>query len=383
LPVCDERGRGGGWRLLGGGRTDLSGLTAGEARALFLVAEPAAAVSREVRRALRKLVRALPEPLRERAEASAAAVTIDNGGWGSARRVTRPVHLDALQAVAVEGQKVRLGYRGPMTRLALAPGAGFQVGSDGDLDRYLGAVAAAGFEGVSLSLQQAGACVSMLPTLLARHGLRCSDVLSLAVTRHDDEVLAAARGLAGLAEAAGAEFVLSLFFTRVSEESLDRYGRCADIVAAAGAKLALEMPPIGELDSITAALGVVDAIGRDRCCIMVDTFHFSRGSSTWEELRALPLDALGYVQFDDALPAITDDVMFETMDRRAMPGDGELDLHRFSDLLIERGWSGWVSVEVLSAELRELEVEEFARRAYATSAPYWLAGSAEAASPGR
>ena len=36
VPVYSMQGRGGGWRLLGGARTDLSGLTANEARALFL-----------------------------------------------------------------------------------------------------------------------------------------------------------------------------------------------------------------------------------------------------------------------------------------------------------------------------------------------------------
>ena len=110
LPVYSERGRAGGWRLLGGGRTDLSGLSAAEARALFLVAGPAAGATPELRAALRKLVRALPEPFRERAEASAASIVVDPGGWGQRRRTARPVHLDALQEAAAEGRRVRLGY---------------------------------------------------------------------------------------------------------------------------------------------------------------------------------------------------------------------------------------------------------------------------------
>jgi sugar phosphate isomerase/epimerase len=104
---------------------------------------------------------------------------------------------------------------------------------------------------------------------------------------------------------------------------------------------------------------------------MVDTFHFSRGASTWEELDSLPLDALAYVQFDDALPPASDDVMHETMHRRTMPGEGELDLSRFAAALRRRGWSGTVSVEVLSEELRQLDVADFAGRAFATTAPYW------------
>ena len=77
IPVYSQQGRNGGWRLAGGGRTDLSGLTAAEAQALFLVAGPSSGATPELKAALRKLVRALPEPLRERAEAASAAVVVD------------------------------------------------------------------------------------------------------------------------------------------------------------------------------------------------------------------------------------------------------------------------------------------------------------------
>src|SRR5438477_5016186 len=68
IPVYAQPGRGGGWELIGGARTDLSGLTADEARTLFMVAGPAAAATPEMKTALRKLVRALPEPFRASAE---------------------------------------------------------------------------------------------------------------------------------------------------------------------------------------------------------------------------------------------------------------------------------------------------------------------------
>ncbi len=110
LPVYSERGRGGGWRLLGGGRTDLSGLTAPEARALFLVAGPASAATPELKAALRKLVRALPESFRSSAEAAASAVVLDPDAWGKKRPAYRPRHLDALQEATTEGQQIRLGY---------------------------------------------------------------------------------------------------------------------------------------------------------------------------------------------------------------------------------------------------------------------------------
>ncbi len=110
LPVYSERGRAGGWRLLGGARTDLSGLTAQEARALFLVAGPASAATPELKAALRKLVRALPEPFRASAEGAAGSVVIDAGRWGETRTVRRPEFLEALQVATADGRQLRLGY---------------------------------------------------------------------------------------------------------------------------------------------------------------------------------------------------------------------------------------------------------------------------------
>lgn len=122
IPVYARQGRGGGWALAGRGRTDLSGLTAGEARALFLLAGTAAATP-EVKAALRKLLRALPEPMRPEAEAAAEAVVVDPLPWGRSGRSQRqaPAHLDSLQRAVVSGQQVTLGYvaadRTPSTRV--------------------------------------------------------------------------------------------------------------------------------------------------------------------------------------------------------------------------------------------------------------------------
>ncbi|MEV5694596.1 helix-turn-helix transcriptional regulator [Micromonospora globbae] len=109
IPVYPQPGRGGGWSLLGGARTDLSGLTATEAQALFLLAGPAAATAPQVKSALRKLVRALPGTFHADAEAAADAVVVDPARWGEPNRA-RPEMVDALQAAVVRRRKVRLTY---------------------------------------------------------------------------------------------------------------------------------------------------------------------------------------------------------------------------------------------------------------------------------
>lgn len=109
IPVYSQAGRGGGWSLIGGARTDLSGLTAAEARTLFLVAGPSSAVTPEAKAALRKLVQALPETFRAEAEKAASAIVLDPARWGDTAPPPPP-HLEALQQAVVQGVQVRLGY---------------------------------------------------------------------------------------------------------------------------------------------------------------------------------------------------------------------------------------------------------------------------------
>lgn len=109
IPVYSQPGRNGGWSLLGGARTDLSGLTATEAQALFLLVGPAASIAPDAKAALRKLVRALPETFRGHAEAAAEAVVIDPARWGELTK-DRPDVVRDLQNAVVRRLKVRLTY---------------------------------------------------------------------------------------------------------------------------------------------------------------------------------------------------------------------------------------------------------------------------------
>lgn len=113
LPIYSVRGRGGGWRLLGDGRTDLSGLTLDEARALVLAVGTAADVGGSVRAGLRKLQHALPGPVRASAEVAAAVTIVDQDGWErvtSRRSAPPPAMLDDVHRATVSGERVVIGY---------------------------------------------------------------------------------------------------------------------------------------------------------------------------------------------------------------------------------------------------------------------------------
>ncbi|WP_329388961.1 WYL domain-containing protein [Streptomyces sp. NBC_01351] len=110
-PVYSQRGRGGGWSLVGRARTNPTGLTADKIRALFLATGPLATTP-ELRTALRKLVRALPATLRGDAEAASRAATVDGTDWTRTPVTAATPHRSALQRAAVDGEPIRLGYAG-------------------------------------------------------------------------------------------------------------------------------------------------------------------------------------------------------------------------------------------------------------------------------
>ena len=109
VPVYAQPGRGGGWLLLGGSRTDLTGLTAPEARGLFLLLGATSSADAPVRSALRKLLQALPETFRADARAAADAVVVDPRPWGEDER-PRPHLVEALQDAVVRRRQVSLDY---------------------------------------------------------------------------------------------------------------------------------------------------------------------------------------------------------------------------------------------------------------------------------
>ncbi|WP_329180896.1 WYL domain-containing protein [Streptomyces decoyicus] len=102
VPVYAEPGRGGGYQLLDGYRTRLTGMSQGEARALFFAGLPGPAadlgLAAEVTAARLKLLAALPAELREEAARTAAVFHVDAPAWYREPEQTPnlPLFVDAV-----------------------------------------------------------------------------------------------------------------------------------------------------------------------------------------------------------------------------------------------------------------------------------------------
>jgi sugar phosphate isomerase/epimerase len=252
--------------------------------------------------------------------------------------------------------------------LAVELGLSPDIRWDRDARTLTGAARQAGFSALGLSAAWVG------PDTQAAYGeagLRCHEVLVLVVGDDGAATVESAGHVARAAAAAGAEWVPTLFKTGLTGETAKVVERCAALFADAGARMAVEFSPLGPVSSIQAGLDVVDAAGADRAGLLIDSWHFTYGDSTWDDLARVPLERIAYVQFADAAAPMSGDIAVETSQRRLMPGDGVLELDRFASTLLERGWEGMVSVEVLNTELLALPMPEFARLAHESAARYW------------
>ncbi|MFB8268680.1 helix-turn-helix transcriptional regulator [Streptomyces sp. NPDC055955] len=113
VPVYAERGRHGGIALLSGYRTDVTGLTADESRALFILAAQGAhsalGLDSAFRSALRKVMAALPEPHRPAAELTSRRILVEASRWRGGPLPA--VDLGVLQEAVLAERRLRLRYR--------------------------------------------------------------------------------------------------------------------------------------------------------------------------------------------------------------------------------------------------------------------------------
>jgi predicted DNA-binding transcriptional regulator YafY len=109
VPVEAVRGPAGGYKLAGGYRTKLTGLTGEEAEALFVGPAAELGLGRVFADARLKVLAALPPELQERAERSVRLFHLDTRGWFKGEDKTP--HLPALADAVWRGRRVSARYR--------------------------------------------------------------------------------------------------------------------------------------------------------------------------------------------------------------------------------------------------------------------------------
>lgn len=154
---------------------------------------------------------------------------------------------------------------------------------------------------------------------------------------------------------------------------------CADAAENHAAKVVYEFMPFDvNVNTIASAMQVAEAADPANSGVAIDTWHMSKLGIAPEELRAIPLERLGWIELSDGQRQNMDDLVVETTQYRRLPGEGEFDIPGYIEVALEMGYEGPWGVEVLSDELRKLPIEQIFDRAYETSISQFHKASAPA-----
>ncbi|HEY8514641.1 MAG TPA: sugar phosphate isomerase/epimerase [Candidatus Binatia bacterium] len=148
------------------------------------------------------------------------------------------------------------------------------------------------------------------------------------------------------------------------EAAAAAFAALCDRAAALDLLLHLEFWPGSRVDLATAAR-IVEAADRPNGGILVDAWHLARTAGGRELLRTVPGGRILALQLCDSplVDGPEPDYMSATLERRLLPGEGELDLVGLLRELDAAGCAAPISVEVWSKELAARPPLEVARRA--------------------
>ncbi len=158
----------------------------------------------------------------------------------------------------------------------------------------------------------------------------------------------------------------------------DAFGElCEDAARHTRATVVYEFMPFDvNVNSLDAALQVVEGAAQPNGGLAIDTWHMAKLGIGPDELRRVPLRYLSWVELSDGQVQNMDDLVDETVNHRRLPGEGEFDLPGYVNVCQDMGYAGPWGVEVLSEALRNLPIDQEFERAYETTIAQFHAGVA-------
>lgn len=126
-----------------------------------------------------------------------------------------------------------------------------------------------------------------------------------------------------------------------------------------GLLITLEFLPWSQIATLGDVVELVNLAGRDNGGVMFDTWHHFRSGGDLDSIRKHATKILG-VQINDAPAEPEADLVQETMCRRRLPGDGDIDLAGYLNALRDGNCKAPIGAEVFSETLAQKPVQEIA-----------------------
>ena len=149
---------------------------------------------------------------------------------------------------------------------------------------------------------------------------------------------------------------------------VEEFHRLCEEAAAVGAPIALEIMPWTNLCTIDMVLQVVQGAGHRNGGIALDIWHLARGGIPFADIARVPPELIFFVEIDDADAQQEGTLLEDTIYRRRLCGEGDLDVPGFLREIRATGYRGPIGVEIIATAQRALPLEVAAQRSFATAA---------------
>lgn len=186
---------------------------------------------------------------------------------------------------------------------------------------------------------------------------RASDIV-----RHD--LLVAAEALGARHIKIAGDFGAADWPVEVMTEAFETL--CAE-AANAGTRVGVEIIPFSNIKDIATALAIVGDTKNRNGGMLLDIWHITRGGISYDDMARIPANCITSVELNDASAVQVGSMLEDTLDRRKFCGEGDFDVPAFIRAVVRTGYVGPFGVEIISAELRKLPLEEAANRSFATT----------------
>lgn len=243
---------------------------------------------------------------------------------------------------------------------------------DASFEERVDAAAAAGYSGIGLrpthykKARATGLSDVDMVALLAARGIELLEIGFVADWWESGEKAERSRAyeqvLFRLADTLGGRHVVLLSgpLDAGPEVLAERFAGVCDRAAGHGLRVAVEPLPWTDMHDLAVVGEILALADRPNGGIVLDAWHYHRGGSTPDMLRALAPDRVVTLQLSDGSyqPVGTD--LEDTFHRRALAGKGDFGIAGFLALVESLGVDCPLGVEVLSDELRLLPPAESA-----------------------
>lgn len=157
---------------------------------------------------------------------------------------------------------------------------------------------------------------------------------------------------------------------------IDAFGELCAQAARHGLLIALEMIPYSDLPTLDAALAVVAGAEADNGGLLIDIWHVLRSGDSLDAILRVPARYILAAEINDADQAMRGDIAEDSMRHRKLCGEGAFDVPLFIARMTEAGYRGPYGVEILSDTLRQMPLEQVARRTFDTARAQFAAPAA-------